>query len=57
MKFEGAIPALLTPFGSAGNVDEDRLRRLVELHLKAGATGLSAWGSLGEGLLLKTEGC
>jgi N-acetylneuraminate lyase len=55
MKFEGAIPALVTPFDPKGNVSEEMLRRLVEVHIKAGATGLYLCGGTGEGILLRTQ--
>jgi N-acetylneuraminate lyase len=55
MKLEGAIPALLTPYNSSGEVSEKMLRQLVEVHIRVGANGLYVCGSSGEGVLLKTS--
>ena len=55
MKLEGAIPALLTPYNSAGEVCEHRLRQLVDVYIGAGVNGLYVCGSSGEGMLLKTS--
>ena len=54
MKLQGAIPALITPFDASGEVSEDMLRRLVDMHIRAGVNGLYVCGSSGEGILLKT---
>jgi N-acetylneuraminate lyase len=54
MKLQGAIPALVTPYDSSGQVCEDMLRRLVDTHIRAGVNGLYVCGSSGEGPLLKT---
>jgi N-acetylneuraminate lyase len=54
MKFEGAIPALFTPYDPAGEVSEDMLRRLVEVYIRAGVNGLYLCGGAGEGVVLKT---
>ncbi len=53
MKLKGAIPALVTPFNAAGEVAEEMLRRLVELHIGVGANGLYLCGGTGEGVLLR----
>lgn len=55
MKFDGAIPALFTPYDPSGEVSEDMLRRLVEVYIKAGVSGLYLCGASGEGVLLKTS--
>ncbi len=55
MKLKGAIPALVTPYNSAGEVSEEMIRRLVELHIGAGANGLYLCGGTGEGVLLRTQ--
>ncbi len=54
MTIRGAIPALITPYDSTGQVSEEMLRRLVEVHIRAGAAGLYLCGGSGEGLLLST---
>ncbi|MCI8304333.1 MAG: dihydrodipicolinate synthase family protein [Lawsonibacter sp.] len=54
-KYEGIIPPIVTPFDAEGNIDESRLRREMELCMKAGAHGLSVGGSTGEGPTLRDE--
>ena len=48
-KYEGIIPPIVTPFDEAGEIDEAKLRREMELCIQAGADGLSVGGSTGEG--------
>lgn len=53
MKFEGIMPALVTPFEADGRtVDEKATRALIEYHLSLGADGFYILGSTGEGLLM-----
>lgn len=53
MKFEGIMPALVTPFEADGKtVDEKAARALIEYHLSLGADGFYILGSTGEGLLM-----
>jgi 4-hydroxy-tetrahydrodipicolinate synthase len=49
MKWQGVIPAIMTPFRDDLSVDADLLRREVDALVKAGCTGMVALGSLGEG--------
>ncbi|HEV7301669.1 MAG TPA: 4-hydroxy-tetrahydrodipicolinate synthase [Tepidisphaeraceae bacterium] len=46
--FSGAITALVTPFTSAGKVDEAKLRDQVEYQIKGGIDGLVPVGTTGE---------
>ena len=55
MKWQGVIPAIMTPFGDDLTVDADLLRREVDALMKAGCTGIVALGSLGEGGSLSFE--
>jgi 4-hydroxy-tetrahydrodipicolinate synthase len=55
MKWEGVIPAITTPFREDLSVDEEFLRRHVDVLVKAGCTGIVALGSLGEGGTLRSE--
>jgi 4-hydroxy-tetrahydrodipicolinate synthase len=48
MRFEGIIPAVTTPFDSAGEVDLAALERNVAALLDAGVHGLVATGTMGE---------
>jgi 4-hydroxy-tetrahydrodipicolinate synthase len=48
MHFEGIIPAVTTPFGAAGAIDEAALERNVAGYLDAGVHGLVANGTMGE---------
>jgi 4-hydroxy-tetrahydrodipicolinate synthase len=49
MKWQGVIPAIMTPFRDDLSVDADLLRHEVDALVKAGCTGIVALGSLGEG--------
>ena len=51
----GVIPAVITPFDSAGGIDEKALRNEIEYHLGCGATALCAGGSTGEGAGLSRD--
>jgi N-acetylneuraminate lyase len=55
MKLEGAIPALVTPYDSNGEVSGPVLRSLVDMQINAGVTGLYLCGGTGEGVLLRTS--
>ncbi len=55
MKWQGVIPAIMTPFGDDLTVDADLLRHEVDALMKAGCTGIVALGSLGEGGSLSFE--
>jgi len=51
IRFEGAMPALVTPFRN-GAIDMDALRRLVELCIDGGVSALVPCGSTGESATL-----
>jgi 4-hydroxy-tetrahydrodipicolinate synthase len=55
MKFEGCHTALVTPFNSAGDIDEDSYRDLIRRQIKAGVQGLVPCGSTGEAATLLHE--
>ena len=55
MKLDGIIPAIVTPFDKAGDVNYAELKRLVELLLEEGADGFYVTGSTGECFLLTDE--
>ena len=48
MHFEGVIPAALTPFDEAGEVDADALSATAGWLLDNGVTGLVGTGTMGE---------
>ena len=54
-RFAGIFPALLTPFGKDGKINEKELARLVEYNVKKGVRGFYVCGSTGEAFLLSTE--
>lgn len=54
-KFTGSGTALITPFDSHGNIDEDALRRLVDFQEENGIDMLLACGSTGEPATLTPE--
>jgi dihydrodipicolinate synthase/N-acetylneuraminate lyase len=49
MKWQGVVPAIMTPFDEDLSVNADLLRHEVDALMKAGCTGIVALGSLGEG--------
>jgi 4-hydroxy-tetrahydrodipicolinate synthase len=49
MKWQGVIPAIMTPFREDLSVDADLLRHEVDSLVRAGCAGIVALGSLGEG--------
>ncbi|PYV24066.1 MAG: dihydrodipicolinate synthase family protein, partial [Acidobacteria bacterium] len=49
------IPAVITPFDSAGKIDERALRAEIEHHLSCGVTALCAGGTTGEGAGLNRD--
>ncbi len=52
--FKGSIVAIVTPFKN-GRVDENRLRDLIELHIKEGSSGIVPCGTTGESATLSFE--
>ena len=48
MQLEGVYSVLPTPFTAAGDVDEDSLRRVVDLFIGAGVSGVTVLGVTGE---------
>ena len=55
MKFEGIIPALLTAYDGAGEVNCDAIARVVHRLINAGIGGLFVCGNTGEWWLLTEE--
>jgi dihydrodipicolinate synthase/N-acetylneuraminate lyase len=53
-KFEGIIPAVTTPFGAAGEIDDAGLAANVAVLLEGGVHGLVATGTMGEAGSLST---
>ncbi len=53
--FTGAYTAIVTPFTKAGNVDEPRLKDLVEFQIANGIDGLVPCGTTGESPTLSHE--
>src|SRR5262245_4134888 len=48
LKLEGVYSVLPTPFTAAGDVDDESLRRVIDLFIKAGVNGVTALGVTGE---------
>ncbi|MFX1340334.1 MAG: 4-hydroxy-tetrahydrodipicolinate synthase [Promethearchaeota archaeon] len=48
IELKGSIPALITPFTSDLDIDEDSLRSLVDFHIKNGSDALVACATTGE---------
>lgn len=55
MKFEGIMPALVTPLNEDQTVNVPVLRQLLEYQISKGADGFYVGGATGEGINLKTE--
>jgi 4-hydroxy-tetrahydrodipicolinate synthase len=55
LRLNGVIPAVITPFDKAGQIDEKALRAEIEYHLSCGVTAVCAGGSTGEGAGLSPE--
>src|SRR5579859_2898940 len=55
MQLKGILPALVTPFNSAGDVDHETLASILEFQLKAGVSGFVPLGSTGEYYALTNE--
>jgi len=55
MKFEGLMPAIITPMDKDGKIDFEGLKKNVEFYLDAGCTGIVANGSTGEAVNLSRE--
>jgi len=47
-RFRGVVPAMATPFTDAGELDEARVKSLIDWYLEAGVHGISVAGSQGE---------
>ncbi len=52
--FKGSIVALVTPFRN-GKVDLDKVRELVDWHLRSGTNGIVACGTTGEAVTMSDE--
>lgn len=48
MKFEGSYVALITPFKANGEIDEEKIRELVNWHIENGTAGIVPCGTTGE---------
>ena len=55
MKFEGIMPALVTPLNSDETINTQALDKLMSYLLTKGADGFYVGGATGEGIALKTE--
>ncbi|MBQ8862681.1 MAG: N-acetylneuraminate lyase [Clostridia bacterium] len=54
-KFKGIFPALLTPFGADGKINEKALAELIEMNIAKGVSGFYVCGSTAEVFLLSEE--
>jgi len=48
LQLEGVYSVLPTPFDSSGNLDDESLRRVIDLFIRAGVSGVTALGVTGE---------
>jgi len=55
MKFEGIMPALVTPLNADESINTEVLSDLINYDLEKGANGFYVGGATGEGLALRTE--
>jgi len=54
-RFEGLVPATITPMTEAGKVYEEGFRRVLDLNIDAGVHGFWVAGGTGESVLLEDE--
>lgn len=54
-EWAGVFPAITTPFGADGEIDEPFLARHVQWLIDSGCRGIVALGSLGEGATLRAD--
>ena len=54
-RFEGILPALITPNDADGKLNEDALRKVLEFNLASGVHGFWVAGGTGESILLSDE--
>ena len=55
MKFEGIMPALVTPLRADESINTEVLERLIKYFDGKGACGFYVGGATGEGIALRTE--
>ena len=55
MKFEGIMPALVTPLRADESINTEVLARLIKYFDEKGAYGFYVGGATGEGIALRTE--
>jgi 4-hydroxy-tetrahydrodipicolinate synthase len=55
MKFEGLMPAIITPMDQDGEVDYEGLKKNVKFYISSGCSGIVANGSTGEAVNLTRE--
>jgi 4-hydroxy-tetrahydrodipicolinate synthase len=53
--FSGSMVALVTPMRADGSVDDDSLRKLIEMHISAGTDAIVAMGTTGESATLSVD--
>lgn len=54
-KYNGIIPALITPYTKEGKINEKSLEKLVKLNLDKGVNGFYVGGSTAEAFMLSLE--
>ena len=54
-KFEGIVPAIITPMTADGKLNEDAYRQVMEFNIQAGVHGFWVAGGTGESVLLEDE--
>lgn len=55
MKFEGVMPAIITPMSKDGEIDFEGLKKNVGFYINSGCSGIVANGSTGEAVNLNRE--
>ena len=54
-KFEGVIPAIITPMTGDGRLNEEAFREVMEFNIRAGVHGFWIAGGTGESVLLDDD--
>ncbi len=52
-KFQGVVPAIITPMTTAGSIHEEAFRAVMEFNIQAGVQGFWVAGGTGESVLLE----
>ena len=55
IKFQGVVPAVITPMTSQGKLNEEAFRKVIEFNIQSGVHGFWVAGGTGESVMLDDE--